>query len=356
MIDLRKKEFSRDELIQLLNTPLDEAQELFDNALAIKKETLGDEVYFRGLLEFSNKCSKNCHYCGVRGGRKNLHRYEITDEDIRSAARFAVENDFASMIIQAGERTNKTFIDRITRALDIIMEESNNNMGITLSLGEQSEDVFRKWRDHGAARYLLRIESSNRELYEKIHPVDKLHAYEKRIKGLELLQKTGYQVGTGVMIGLPFQTVEDLADDLLFFKKMDIDMFGMGPYIEHEETPLYQYRHLLPPPEERFWMSIKMIAVLRLMVNDANMAATTAMQTIYPGGREKAMLAGANVIMPNLTPVKYREDYLLYENKPGLEQEKEDTVSYLEEIITGLGLKVGYGKKGDPLHFFNRNK
>lgn len=356
MIDLRKKEFTRDELIKLLNTPMEQVQELFDTALAIKKETMGDEVYFRGLLEFSNKCAKNCYYCGVRCGRKNLHRYEITDEEVREAARFAVENNFASMVIQAGERTNKSFIDRITRALDIIMKESDNNMGITLSLGEQAEDTFRKWRDHGATRYLLRIESSNRKLYEKIHPVDMLHSYDKRIEGLELLRKTGYQVGTGVMIGLPFQTVEDLADDLLFFKKMDIDMFGMGPYIEHEDTPLYQYRHLLPPSEERFWMSIKMIAILRLMVNDANMAATTAMQTLYHGGREKAMLAGANVIMPNLTPIKYREDYLLYENKPGLEQEKEDTVAYLEEIITGIGLKVGYGKKGDPLHYINRNK
>ncbi len=337
----------------LLDTPYHEAQPLFDTALAIKKEVMGDEVYLRGLLEFSNICAKNCYYCGVRRDRK-LHRYEITDEEVRTAARFAVEQNFSSMVIQAGERTSSSFVDRITRALDIIMEESNNRMAVTLSLGEQSEETYRKWLDHGATRYLLRIESSNKKLYEKIHPVDPLHAYDKRVEALEKLRNTGYQVGTGVMIGLPFQTTEDLADDLLFFKKMDIDMFGMGPYIEHEDTPLYRYRALLPPPLERFWMSIKMIAVLRLICRDVNMAATTAMQALYPGGREKAMLAGANVIMPNLTPVKYREDYLLYKDKPGLEQEKEDTLAYLDKIISGIGLRIGYGKKGDALHFTNR--
>lgn len=356
MIDLNKKEYTKDELVALLNLNKDDSKILFQKALEIKRAVNGNQVFFRGLLEFSNICAKNCYYCGVRCGRTGLHRYEITEEEVREAARFAVDNRFGSMVVQAGERTNKSFVDKITKALDIIMAESNNNMGVTLSLGEQTEDTFRKWHDHGASRYLLRIESSNPDLYHKIHPNDELHSYTNRVENLRLLQKTGYQVGTGVMIGLPFQTIEDLADDLLFFKDMDIDMFGMGPYIEHHETPLYQYRHLLPPPEDRFWMSIKMIAILRLLVNDANMAATTAMQTLYDGGREQALLAGANVIMPNLTPVRYREDYLLYENKPGLDQEKEDTVEYLEKMINGLGMDIGFGVKGDPNHFMNRNK
>ncbi|HPE86058.1 MAG: [FeFe] hydrogenase H-cluster radical SAM maturase HydE [Bacteroidales bacterium] len=355
-MDLNKKNFSRDELVELLRTPVEEAQPLFDKALEIKRQTLGDEVYLRGLLEYSNRCAKNCFYCGVRCARKDLHRYEMTLEEVRSATRYAVENRFASMVIQAGERSNPAFVNSITRVLDCINRESNSSIAVTLSLGEQSEDTFRKWHDHGATRYLLRIESSNPDLYHKIHPNDRLHSYKKRVEALTVLQKTGYQVGTGVMIGLPFQTLEDLADDLIFFKEMDIDMFGMGPYIEHHATPLYPYRHLLLPEEERFWLSIKMIAVLRLLVNDANMAATTAMQTLYKGGREKAMLAGANVIMPNLTPLKYREDYLLYENKPGLDQEIEDTVKNLEAVIIGLGLTVGFGHKGDPQHFYNRIK
>ena len=176
MVDLNQKDFSVEELIELLETPVEQTKPLFDKALEIKRSVLGNDVYFRGLLEYSNICAKNCYYCGVRCARKNLHRYQITDEEVREAARYAVENNFASMVIQAGERSNKAFVDDITRALDIIMEESGNNMAVTLSLGEQSEDTFRKWHDHGATRYLLRIESSNPELYGKIHPNDDLHS------------------------------------------------------------------------------------------------------------------------------------------------------------------------------------
>lgn len=195
-------------------------------------------------------------------------------------------------------------------------------MGITLSMGEQSRETFERWKEAGAERYLLRIEASNRELYHKLHPHDDNHSYEKRLNALKLLQDCDYQVGTGVMVGLPFQTTSNLADDLLFFKDFDIDMIGLGPYIEHEDTPLYQYSDQLKPQAERFELSMRMVALLRILMKDVNIAATTAMQSIDELGREKVIKVGANVLMPNITPVRYREGYLLYENKPCLDEDK----------------------------------
>ena len=200
----------------------------------------------------------------------------------------------------------------------------------------------------------MRIETSNRDLYAKLHPNDSKHDYDQRLNCLKTLKKLNYQVGTGVMIGLPFQTLDHLADDLLFFRDFDIDMCGMGPYIEHEHTPLFQYGDQLLPLTERFDLSLKMIALLRIMMKDINIAATTAMQTIDPQGREKALKVGANIIMPNLTPIKYRESYLLYENKPCLDEEASECQKCLEARIHIAGDTIGYGEWGDSKHFRNR--
>jgi biotin synthase len=158
-------------------------------------------------------------------------------------------------------------------------------------------------------------------------------------------------VGTGVMIGLPFQKIEDLADDLIFFREFDIDMVGMGPYIEHRDTPLYFYKEELLPLKERLLLSLKMVAILRIMMKDINIAATTAMQTIDPRGREKALLAGANVMMPNITPIRYKQSYLLYNNKPGTEDDAEEGKIVMEQNIRNAGDDIGYGEWGDPKHF-----
>lgn len=171
-------------------------------------------------------------------------------------------------------------------------------------MGEQSEETYRRWFDSGAERYLLRIETSSEELYKKLHPSSELHNYFKRLKALELLRKTGFQVGTGVMIGLPFQTLEILADDLLFMKELDIHMCGMGPYIEHIHTPLYNNKKQLFHPSVRFNLGLKMVSLLRILMPDINIAATTALQTLEQNGREKAIVVGANVLMPNITPYK----------------------------------------------------
>jgi biotin synthase len=280
-----------------------------------------------------------------------VDRYFVSNEEVLEAARYALDNGYGSMVIQSGERTDKVFVDKVTELLDQIKLLSSGKLGITLSMGEQPEETFRQWFDAGAHRYHLRIESSNPDLYYRIHPNDVHHSFENRLESLRLLRKIGYNVGTGVMIGLPFQTLDDLANDLLFFRDLDIDMAGMGPYIEHKDTPLYQYKDILMPKSDRFYLSLKMVAILRIMMKDINIAATTAMQTLDKQGREKALKVGANIMMPNLTPLKYREGYLLYEDKPCINEEASECKNCLDARIHIAGDEIGYGEWGDSKHF-----
>lgn len=344
----------KERIIQLLKATGKERTALLKRAQEVKVKETGNSVYFRGLVEFSNICAKDCLYCGIRKENDKVIRYDVSDDEILDSCRFAWENRFASVVLQSGELASPVFVKRVNGLLKKIKQLSNGELGITLSCGEQSEDTYRQWFESGAHRYLLRIESSNRDLYYKIHPQNKIHSFENRIKALASLKDVGYQVGTGVMIGLPFQTFEHLAEDLLFFKKLDIDMCGMGPYIEHPDTPLYQYRHLLTTKQERFNLALNMIAVLRLLMPDINIAAATALQAIDPSGREKALAVGANVIMPNLTPTAYREEYQLYEDKPCLDEDAELCRNCLEARINMAGAEIGYGEWGDSKHFFRR--
>jgi biotin synthase len=259
------------------------------------------------------------------------------------------------MVLQSGERCDEKFVDTVSELLRKIKDLSGGKLGITLSMGEQSEKTYREWFACGAHRYLIRIETSDRQLYYKIHPNNKKHDFDIRINALKLLREIGYNVGSGVMIGLPFQTIEHLASDLLFLKELDVDMVGMGPFIEHEDTPLYEFKDSLWPKKERFDVSLKMVALLRIMMKDINIAATTAMQAIDKQGREKALKVGANIIMPNLTPVKYREDYLLYEDKPCLDEDASECRNCLEARIHMAGDEIGFNEWGDSKHFANRN-
>lgn len=352
---LKYKEFTSDELVKLLMAEGDERQQLFQQAQAVKLTSVGNKVYFRGLVEFSNICAKDCLYCGIRKSNENVIRYEATDDEILEACNFAWKNQFGSVVLQSGELSSVTFINRINQLLQKIKELSNGELGITLSCGEQSLETYRMWLKSGAHRYLLRIESSNPELYKKIHPENEFHSFPRRIQALKDLKTAGYQVGTGVMIGLPFQSMEDLANDLLFLKKMDVDMVGMGPFLEHEDTPLYAFRNTLKSKQERFDLALKMIAVLRLLMPDINIAAATALQAIDPAGREKALTIGANIIMPNLTPCDYRKEYQLYEDKPCLDEDAELCKNCLEARIEISGCEIGYGEWGDSIHFKNRN-
>jgi len=349
---LSKETFSKEDIIILLSTEdKDEKLKLFTKAYEVKLKYIGNKVHLRGLIEFSNICRKNCLYCGIRCGNNKVQRYTVTDEEVLERVQFAWKSKFGSIVLQSGERDDKNFVDHVDYLLKEIKRTTNNEVGITLSCGEQNEDTYRLWFESGAHRYLLRVEASEEELYKKIHPDNKLHQFEDRIKALRLIQKAGYQAGTGVMIGLPFQTMGNLADDLLFFKKLNIDMVGMGPYIEHEDTPLFRYKDQLIPRKNRFDLSLRMVAVLRILMKDINIAATTALQAIDPIGREKALKAGANIIMPNITPLKYRENYLLYDDKPCVDEDAEECLKCLEMRVRLADETISYDAWGDSLHF-----
>jgi biotin synthase len=348
---LESDNFSRSDLIKLLSCTGEEMTMLFRKSAEIKERFIGRKVWFRGLIEFSNVCGKDCLYCGIRKGNKNLNRYSLTDDEILEAARFAYVNRYGSIALQSGELESPVITNRIENLLHKIKELSNGELGITLSVGEQTPEVYRRWFDAGAHRYLLRVESTNQLLYSKIHPNDNKHSFTRRLDCLKSLQDTGYQTGTGVMIGLPFQTLDDLAGDLLFMKEFNIDMCGMGPYIEHADTPLIQYSESLLPLKGRFDLTLKMIAIIRIMMKDINIVAATALQAIDPFGREKAVKTGANIIMPNITPGKYRDSYKLYDNKPCTDDSAEDCQDCLEARISMADAEVIYGEWGDSSHY-----
>ena len=325
----------KDKIISLLDGAADDW--LFGEALRLRNETIGDKVYLRGLIELSNRCRKNCFYCGIRCDNHNVERYELTKEQVVTAAKYALEHGYGSVVLQAGEQQSNRFTDFVTDLLSEIKELSQGKLGITLSLGEQSEATYEKWFAAGAHRYLLRIESSSEDVYKRIHPED--HSFTTRLGCLSSLKEIGYQVGTGVMIGLPEQTTESLADDLLFLKNFDVDMCGMGPYIEHPDAPLGKSQ---TPLEERFRLALRMISLLRLLMPTINIASTTALQAINPLGREMGIAAGANIIMPNITPSFLRANYKLYNNKP------------LSDIDLS-GFDVAYNEWGDSRHYALRS-
>jgi biotin synthase len=346
---------SQEEIIKHLTSVGEERTKLFERSAKVKEETVGNFVYLRGLIEFSNYCSKDCFYCGIRKSNRKIERYNITDEEILEAARFAYENKYGSIVLQSGELKSPAFTKRITNLIKLIHQQTDERLRITLSCGEQTKDTYQEWFDTGAKRFLLRIESSNPELYLKLHPNNKLHSFDERVKCIEYLQEIGYQTGTGVMIGLPFQTLEDMANDLLWMQKMNIDMVGMGPYLMHNDTPLLQYEHLLLPELERFDLALKMIALLRIMMPNINIAASTAMQSIDKMGREKAIKVGANVFMPNITPREFRDSYKLYDNKPCTDENAEDCQKCIEARIFLTDNKIAYDTAGDSLHYQHRD-
>jgi biotin synthase len=333
---------SRQELIRLLNAEGLEAEALRARADGCRRQWVGEKVYLRGLIEYSNVCRKNCLYCGIRRENAAVVRYTLSEAEVVAAAQTAWSEGYGSVVLQGGESVSPVHITAIEGLIRRINELSCGELGITLSLGEQTEETYRHWFEAGAHRYLLRIESSGEGLYRAIHPADEIHRYDSRQEALRTLRRVGYQVGTGVMIGLPGQSLENLADDLLFMREQDIDMCGMGPYLEHAQTPLYARRAELWSPEKRLAVALNMIALLRLLMPQINIAATTALQVIDPAGREKALRTGANVVMPNLTPASYKADYKLYENKP---------VTEWPDIPEG---EIGYGCRGDSIHFQQR--
>lgn len=350
--EILEKEFlEKEDIVRLLATRDDEMKALLNKALEVKLNRLDNYVHLRGLIELSNICRKSCLYCGVRRDNGKVERYTISEDQAVECARLAQQLGYGSVAIQSGERNDPEFVEMITRIVRRIKEIDNGSLGITLSLGEQSEATYRQWFEAGAHRYLLRIESSNEELYYRIHPRDERHDFHRRLDCIDALMSIGYQTGTGVMVGLPFQTLDILADDLLFFRKKDVAMVGMGPYIPHPDTPLYAHADMIPPAKERMDLTLKMIAILRLMMPEINMVAATANQTIDPLGREKAITAGANVIMPNLTPNEYREDYLIYPDKACVGDKPEECFSCLDLRMKAIKHEILYNAWGDSVAF-----
>jgi biotin synthase len=335
----------------LTTTDQGAVEDLLQRAYSAKLAGIGRKVHFRGIIEFSNICAKNCFYCGIRKENEHAARFQMTTEEILECAQWALEAGYGSVVLQAGERTDAAFVRFVGDAIRAIQQLEGGALGITLSLGEQSEKTYRRWFDAGAHRYLLRIETSNPALYAQLHPGD--HSWEARRSCLADLRSIGYQVGTGVMIGLPGQTAEDLAGDLDFFRELDVDMIGMGPYVMHAETPLAA-RTPGYDPKRQLDLSLRMIALTRLSMPDINIAATTALQALHPEGREMGLKAGANIIMPNLTPTRYRSLYTLYDGKPCLDENASLCRDCLAGRIAAIGEEIGYNERGDAPHFFQR--
>lgn len=351
---LQNNDFSKDDIIELLYTSQSEAKFLYQKAKEVKSCQVGDKVFLRGLIEFSNLCVKDCLYCGIRKSNKNVQRYSLSDGEIIQAAQFAFDENYGSIVLQSGEIKSREFVSRVDRLLKQIRKITGDSFGITLSCGEQNESTYSRWFESGANRYLLRFETSNKELYNIIHPHDSLHIFEKRIESLRVLKKTGYQVGTGFMVGLPGQNLSHIADDILFMKALDIDMCGIGPYIEHKETPLFEHRTTLMPLNARFELTLKVLAILRIIMKDINIAATTALQSIDKLGREKAIQVAANVFMPNITPQSYRKNYNLYDNKPCIAESPVECKSCTAARITLANGEVAFGEAGDAKHYLHR--
>lgn len=328
-------------------------QHLFDAADARLRRDIGPWVYLRGLVEISNRCRKNCFYCGLRRDSASVDRYTIPPEEILEALEGGYRLGLRSFLLQSGEMLGKDHIETVAR---ILRECSSVIPGsrMVLSLGELPPETYDMLREAGGDRYLLRIETSSPLLYRRYHPDDGVHSYRERLKALEYLRSSGWQTGTGVLTGLPEQSTEDLADDLLFMKGMDIDMIGMGPYIESPGTPMQDLFEGIPAPSVRTLRTLRMIALARLMIPGINIAATTALQTISPDGLERGLMAGANVVMPNLTPSRYRDNYDLYSGKTEVPDSPETMIEALRRRCGVIGRKIIMEDPGDPLHFLRR--
>jgi biotin synthase len=351
----------RGDLIMLLscNEP-EEIEILRAAAERLCIEQCGTSVHYRGLIEFSNVCTCDCLYCGIRKGNHAVRRYTLSREEILAGADWCAAQGYGSLVLQSGERSDPAFVDFVEELVREIKvrtrsERLANGLGITLCVGQQSRETYQRFFDAGAHRYLLRVETTNPTLFAAVHPPEQ--TLPSRIDCLRMLQDIGYQTGTGVMIGLPGQTIENLADDIIFFRDMNIDMIGMGPYIAHAQTPLAEsHSQNEKERESAFALALKMIAATRLALKDVNIAATTALQALKENGREQGLRHGANILMPQLTPTDVRGDYLLYEGKPCLDENATMCRACLETRLHSVGRELARDSWGDAKHFFARRK
>jgi len=336
------------------NDPI-EIEKLEKWADDVRKQNVGEQIHLRGLVEFSNNCSRRCIYCGINAANIALQRYQMSRDEIVECAKTACDLGYGTVVLQSGEN-RKLDINFLADAIKEI--KKTTGLAVTLSVGEWDRDIYKLWQQAGADRFLLRFETSNDELYRRLHP-DSSKGVEERYEHLKMLKELGYEVGSGVMIGLPGQSYESLADDLLKFRQLDLDMIGTGPYIKHENTEigrnikkfLLDEENQVPASEG---MTYKVFALARILCPKANIPATTALATLNPeNGYEKALECGCNVIMPNITPMKYRQFYNLYQGKTCSEHLDFDMA--IKKRIEKISRMPGVGK-GASLRFLERTE
>ncbi|WP_290776553.1 [FeFe] hydrogenase H-cluster radical SAM maturase HydE [Anaerofustis sp.] len=334
-----QKSLSKDEFIYLLDNIDDKNSEyLFSLARERRKEFYGNDIYIRGLIEFTNYCKNDCYYCGIRCSNSKTERYRLSKEDILNCAEEGYKLGFRTFVLQGGE--DPYFTDE--RMVEIIssLKERYPDCALTLSVGEKSYESYKKYFDAGADRYLLRHESADGEHYSKLHPKDL--SLDNRKRCLYDLKKIGYQVGTGIMVGSPYQNSANVADDLIFIKKLNPHMVGIGPFIPHKDTPFRD------KDKGSLKLTLILLGIIRLMIPPVLLPSTTALSTIDKEGREKGILAGANVIMPNLSPVSVREKYMLYDNKANTGQEAAESLEILKNSMKKIGYDI-VSDRGDSL-------
>jgi biotin synthase len=328
----------------------DKLETLWQNADECRKNSVGGDVHLRGLIEISNYCVRSCAYCGIRFDNQNIIRYRMTNAEIFDCVRQAVQFGYGTVVLQAGEDLG---ISRESIAALVGRIKHETPLAVTLSLGERDLDEIALWRQSGADRYLLRFETSNEGLYSQIHPPrPNISRVINRVDLLREMRKMGFEIGSGVLIGIPGQSYEDLANDLELFRELDLDMIGVGPYIPHPDTPLGKSdEDLIAPisPDSQVpnseLMTYKMVALARLICPRANIPSTTALATLnLAEGRELGLQRGANILMPNLTPPKYRVHYEIYPAKACIRETAEQCHNCLKLRIKGIGREIGTGQ------------
>lgn len=326
---------NKDEIVEILTCK--SADIYYKKADAIRRKYCGNIVHLRALIEFSNFCKKQCLYCGINAKNKNVKRYRLSEQDIVKSAKYAQKIGIKTIVLQSGE---DDYFD-VKKMCSIIEKIKELNLVITLSIGEKTKDEYRAYKDSGADRYLLRIETTDENLYKKLHPNSD---FKNRLKCLYNLKELGFELGSGIMVGLPQQSIESIADDILFFKKIDVDMVGLGPFISNSETELKNF------PNGSYELALRSIAATRLLMPDINVPATTAMETLLKEGRKIALQSGANVVMPNITPQNIRGNYSLYPSKQSVNALDDDSLNLLREEIASIGDSIS-DDFGTSLHF-----
>lgn len=333
------KKISREEIVRWLRVK--NSRELFVFSDKLCQKYFKSEVCLRGIIEFSNSCEKDCLYCGLRKSNKQLKRYRMSPEQIVETASWAGKMGYKTILLQSGEEESCD-IDILSEIIRKIKKDFD--CAITLSIGEKSFSEYKKLKDAGADRYLLRFETSDQRLFEKLKPDS---SYNQRFTCLDNLKVLGFQVGSGIMVGLPGQTDQTLAEDILLLGNLDLDMIGIGPFLPHHNTPL------AAAASGKLELTLRVLSLIRSAMPEVHLPATTAMGSVEKNGRQKALCSGANVIMANITPIQYRKYYQLYSNKICIDQEPKDCFNYIEKMLKSLGKTIA-AHRGDSIRKYKK--